>query len=76
MSKERPTVHVYWREHQPATRFVVEAGEHRHTFQYRRRATAQASCCGKRRWLAYLTVQVYYDGHYYWCRDGRGCKAK
>ena len=28
-----------------------------------------------RSWAAYLTAQVYYDGIYFCCAKGRGCKA-
>jgi hypothetical protein len=69
------SLHLYTRPHQPATQITVHVfDEAPKTFRYRRRDVARASCCKARRWMGYLTVQVYYDGWYFWCRPGRGCR--
>lgn len=76
-------VHLYTRDHQPATRFVTDLGQfeggrytsHRVWTRLRPRARVWASCCKRRRWAAHCTVQVYYDMLPFWCRPGRGCNA-
>ena len=72
-------LHIYTRPHQPATRFVtvLEVGKKAMRFwtcnpSHR---TVPTSCCRKRRWAKYCTVQVYYDMAPFWCKPGRGCKA-
>ena len=73
-------LHVYTREHQPATRFVTvlddAAGKiMRHWTRYPSNYLLPTSCCSKRRPAKNLTVQVYYDAVPFWCKAGKGCKA-
>lgn len=77
------SVHLYTRDHQPATRFVTDLGTftagvyvpNRHWTRIPPKATVFTSCCGKRRWAKHCTVQVYYDMLPFWCKPGRGCKT-
>lgn len=73
MSEAR--VHIYRAASQPATRFLVDFGDDlRHWFTYRKRSLVWCMCCKRKRWAANAVVQVYYDGNYYFCRKGHGCK--
>jgi hypothetical protein len=70
------TIHIFTANRQPATRYVVHVGDHRFTMRCRRRTQIRCFSCGRHRWAAYLTAQVYYDGVYFHCKAGHGCKAK
>ena len=69
-------LHIYTASHQPATRYRVACGDVR-PFWVKCPANRLYWCasCKKRRPARNLTVQVYYDGTAFWCRDGKGCKA-
>lgn len=77
------TLHIYRAKDQPATRYWVDLSTWkngritRNGFWVRckRRALRYCHKCGKQRWAAYLTVHCYYDGTYYFCQKGKGCKA-
>ena len=72
-------IHIWRAKTQPATRFVVDVStpdqEFRYTQRYRRRKLLPCFKCKKMRWAAYLIAHVYYDGTYFFCRPGRGCKS-
>lgn len=82
-------VHVFTRDHQPATRFVVEFGSfqviedlairayipRRKVVHLKPRARVFARCCAQLRHAQHCTTQVYYDEQPFWCRKGRGCRA-
>jgi len=68
-------VHLYRAPSQPAHRFVVDVGEGRHWFRYPKRSLVRCQNCHKLRWAQNCVVQVYYDGAYYFCRPGKGCKG-
>lgn len=68
------SVHIYTRPQQPATLFHSYLLTKRHTTRINPRATVPTSCCRKRRWAKYCTVQVFYDMVPFWCRPGKGCK--
>ena len=74
------SVHIYTRDHQPATRFVtvIYTGKKDMRFWTRNPAhrTVPTSCCRKQRWAKNCTVQVYYDMVPFWCRPGKGCRKK
>ena len=63
-------------EFQPATRFKDRNGFAEMWFRFKPRHLCMTRCCHRPRWAKYLRVQVYYDGLYFWCSDGHGCKAK
>jgi hypothetical protein len=67
-------LHVYRAKAQPATRYVVEVGEHRHWVRSSPRRPMLTSCCQQRRIAKNLLVQVYYDMTRVFCRPGKGCK--
>lgn len=67
-------VHVYSATKQNATRYTVALLDHVFIVQNRRRCRIRCCRCKKLRWAAYLHVQVYYDGSYYSCKPGRGCR--
>lgn len=73
------TLHVYRARDQPATRYsytldmsdgTASTGWVRH----RRRTQLHCFKCRKRRCACYLTAHVYYDGTYFFCKPGKGCK--
>lgn len=70
-------LHIYRADDQPATRFKIDVSDaiRPHWVQQRKRKQLPAFCCGKLRYAANLIVHVYYDGIYYFCKKGRGCKA-
>jgi hypothetical protein len=64
-------VHIFRAPGQKATRFKTEFG----VIKSAPRALRWCFNCDKRRWAKHLTVQVYYDGVYYFCSPGHGCKT-
>ena len=75
--EEAPRLHIYRAKLQPATRFVDDCdGIHRFTSIYHARRQLPAFCCGKRRWASHLLAAVYYDGTYFYCQKGTGCKRR
>lgn len=68
-------VHVHRAKDQPATRYVVELGDHRFTVINRRRTMLPCFRCRRKRRAANLFVHAYYDGTYFFCKPGKGCKA-
>lgn len=75
MTTEATEVHIYRAARQPATRFTVFIGDHTFIVQHRRRTLIQCFSCRRRRRAANLFAQVYYDGTYFYCKPGKGCKA-
>jgi len=74
------TIHVYRAKDQPATRFVVwldmPKGRKKLIITNRRRKILFCSTCKQKRWAGNLTAHVYYDGTYYFCKPGKGCKQR
>ena len=71
------TCHIFRAAHEPATRFDLGApGGRRHIVRYGAHRLVPARCCHAFRWAKNCTVQVYYDGISFWCRDGKGCKTE
>lgn len=69
------TLHVYRVKAQPATRYTIDLGVHgQHTFEIKPRAPIWTHCCKRRRYARNLVVHVYYDGNYFFCVPGHGCK--
>ena len=70
-------VHVYTRDHQPATRYRVDFGTPvgGRWFRNAGNRLLPTRCCGKLRPAKNLTVQTYYDDMPLWCRPGTGCKV-
>ncbi len=70
------TVHVYRARDQPATRYRVElAVGHSITIRTRRLSRLHTMCCKRVRIAGNCVAHVYYDGVYFFCRKGCGCKA-
>lgn len=68
--------HIHHATEQPATRFAIEAGGTRRTWiKFPARHPLWCRKCRRKRWAANLTAQVYYDGTYFSCKPGKGCKA-
>jgi hypothetical protein len=69
-------LHIFTSGHQPATNFYDENPTTGKRFRIRLRPYALRHCygCDRRRRVENLTVQVFYDGLRYWCKDG--CKPK
>jgi len=69
------SLHIYRAKDQPATRYVVDYDPIKpFTIRNPKRRTLRAHCCRKRRIAANLIARVYYDGTYFFCRKGKGCR--
>lgn len=70
------SLHIYRAKDQKATHFVDDCAgpEHRRVVRYKPRKRLPCFGCGKWRWAANLTVQVYYDAVRFFCMKGKGCK--
>lgn len=68
------TLHIFRAKSQPATRFKTDFGSFVAWTRYKRRTQLPANCCKKLRWATHLFAHVYYDGTWFYCRPGRGCK--
>lgn len=72
-------VHIFRAKDQPATRYsyTLDIGKRveTHWITNRRRKVLFCFTCKQRRWACNLTAHVYYDGVYYFCKKGKGCKA-
>lgn len=74
---EAAAVHIYRAELQPATGYIDDCdGRHRIVFTCAQRRMLPAFCCRKRRWASHLQAAVYYDGTWFFCRPGMGCKRR
>ena len=69
-------VHLYRATPQRATRYRVQLDATSIIIRNPKRRPLQTVCCRKRRIAGNLNVQVYYDGHYYSCRPGTGCRKR
>jgi hypothetical protein len=67
-------VHLYTTKNQPATYYRFSWGSGFVTMLNPPRRLLRCQKCNKRRWAAHCVVQTYYDGTYYWCAPGHGCK--
>lgn len=68
-------LHVYKAATQPATRFRVHVGDRSFTVKHADRARLPCSRCRRRRWGVNLIARAYYDGTWFTCKPGKGCKA-
>lgn len=68
------TLHVHRARDQPATRYLVGGIPEVIEVTHPDRRLLRTSCCKKRRIAANLTVQSYYDGDYFHCKPGTGCR--
>lgn len=72
------SIHVYRATGQPATRFVLDIGfDKPHRLWTRNPPHRPLWCrkCRRRRWAANLIAHAYYDGTWFTCKPGKGCKA-
>jgi len=69
-------IHVFRANDQPATRFAIDLGGTRLWTRFRRRTPLPCFKCKRRRWAANLVAHVYYDGTYFYCRPGKGCRRE
>ena len=72
------TLHVHAAAGQPATRYRVslapDDGLDGLWIRNHRRALMRCFRCKRLRWAKNMFVQVYYDGVYQFCKEGRGCR--
>lgn len=76
------SVHIYRAKGQPATRHwidlstIVGGKVKRRGFwsKHKPRELLPAMCCRRKRIAANLVAHVYYDGTWFYCRDGKGCR--
>ena len=68
-------VHIYVEPGQPATRYCDPRGPKPTRYLCARRKLWWTDCCRKRRWAAYVRVQVYYDTINRTCAQGHGCHS-
>lgn len=69
------TLHIYRAREQRATRYTVDLDGKLLTICNRRRRLFHCHKCKRLRWATNMSAHVYYDGVYYSCRAGKGCKA-
>lgn len=70
------TLHVYRARNQPATRYRVELAPNDGVWiRSKPRALLPCFDCRKKHYAKNLLVHVYYDGTYFFCRPGKGCKV-
>ena len=77
------TLHIYQAEDQPATRYWVDLSTmkngrvKRDGFWVRCKSRALRPCskCCKKRWACNMIAHVYYDGAYFFCKRGKGCRV-
>ena len=68
-------VHIFRARDQSATNFVIDVdGLPPKRLRTPRNRLLWTMCCDKRRPAKNLIVHVYYDGIYYFCKAGKGCK--
>lgn len=68
------TLHIHRARFQPATCYRVGGIEEAHWVEHPARRTLRTFCCRRKRIAANLNVQSYYDGDYFTCKPGTGCK--
>lgn len=67
-------LHIYVAERQPATRYRVQLTDDDGIWiRNKRRTRMRCFRCKKLRWAGNMFVQVYYDGVYQLCKNGKGC---
>lgn len=66
--------HLFAAKAQPATLIVDDTFDPPKVWQNPPRALARCGNCNRRRWLAHMVAQAYYDGVRFWCADGHGCR--
>ncbi len=71
-------VHVYRAKDQPATKhyYDLQIGDRVERFwtTLPDQACCFTRCCKRKRHAKNLVVHVYYDGMWFYCRPGTGCK--
>ena len=69
------TLHIFTVRKQPATRYHLDPlGDGGFWIRHAKRCQIRTVCCRKLRWAQNLFAQPYYDGTYYSCRPGCGCR--
>lgn len=68
------SLHIFRARDQRATRYIDDVMGVNHYVTNPANRLFWAYCCDKRRPAKNLTVHVYYDGTYYFCAAGTGCK--
>jgi hypothetical protein len=69
-------IHFYMASHQPAHRFFIYfEGTSRHWVKRSKRSLVSTKCCDVKRWAGNCWAQAYYDGVYFFCRKGHGCRS-
>lgn len=71
--------HIYRAKDQSATRYAIALLKRNHWVKNPPNRLLSTSCCKVRGKLAWrpaknLIAHVYYDGTYFFCRKGKGCK--
>ena len=69
-------IHIFSARKQPATRYLLDVLDKPRWVKIAPHAKVWTDCCRKLRIAKNCVVQVYYDKVPYWCKDGKGCKAK
>lgn len=68
-------IHIHRARFQPATRYRIGGIEEAIWIRHPKRRTLRTVCCRTHRIAGNLRVQSHYDGDYFTCRPGAGCKA-
>jgi hypothetical protein len=70
-----PSIHVHIARNQLATVHAVDIGNDVLICTMRPRQLVWCIMCKQRRRASNCIVHVYYDGSYFFCRKGKGCKS-
>lgn len=66
--------HIYSAELQPAESFTDYTQDPPQDYSRGPESDVFCQCCSKTRKAKDAVVAVYYDGHNYYCAEGKGCK--
>lgn len=69
-------VHIYSASPQRATKYIDNCSEHTFTFENGPMTSIPTACCYRWMWAKDCVAQVFYDGTYFYCADGKGCKME
>jgi len=69
-------IHIWRAESQPATCWRLPFDDKSPMMRNSPNKQLRCFTCGRLRYARNLIVHAYYDGTYYFCRAGTGCKRK
>ena len=68
-------LHIYQAKGQPAIHYIDYNTGMKCTVANPPKMLLPTACCRKKRRASNLTAHVYYDGIWFYCIEGKGCRA-